>query len=173
MNNNIEKEIEFATANDDFVFPSSSDDDVIQNCNDVENNDVENNDIENNGVENNDAENNGVENNPIEGNDQQEEDVLNYNDTDENEIDDKIYIISIDGIPFYYEDSLVDAKNQVLRMSNNFVEILNNKYGPGHIFISDCNLKQVKIIAPYNFLMLTYNYLIHHITIDYVIKLVN
>ena len=99
-----------------------------------------------------------------------EAEVLNVNDTDENKINDKIYIISINGIPYYYEKTLLEARTQMMDLANFFVGNLNNTQGAGHLLITDNNLKKVKIIAPYNFLMLTYNYVIHEITLEYAIK---
>jgi hypothetical protein len=96
--------------------------------------------------------------------------VLNDNDTDEARIDDKIYIISINGIPYYYEKTLTQARSQMMDLANYFVGNLNDTQGAGHLLITDNNLKKVKIIAPYNFLMLTYNYVIHEISLEYAIK---
>jgi len=96
--------------------------------------------------------------------------VLNDNDTDEARIDDKIYIISINGIPYYYEKTLTQARSQMMDLANYFVGNLNDTQGAGHLLITDNNLRKVKIIAPYNFLMLTYNYVIHEISLEYAIK---
>lgn len=101
---------------------------------------------------------------------EQEVDVLNHNDTDEARIEDKLYIISINGIPHYYENSLNEARNQMLAIANYFVGNLNDNEGAGHLIITDNNLKKVKVVAPYTFLMLTYNYVIHELSIEYVVK---
>ena len=101
---------------------------------------------------------------------EQEVDVLNHNDTDEARIEDKLYIISINGIPHYYENSLNEARNQMLAIANYFVGNLNDNEGSGHLIITDNNLKKVKVVAPYTFLMLTYNYVIHELSIEYVVK---
>ena len=98
-------------------------------------------------------------------------DFLNENDTDERNEKSKIYIISVNSIPLYYEHTLDEAKNQMLNMANYFVENLNIDYGQGHIIVTDSELKNAKVIAPYNFLMLTYNHVIHELTIEYAIKL--
>ena len=98
------------------------------------------------------------------------EEVLNDNDTDEARIEDKLYIISINGIPHYYEKSLNEARNQMITIANYFVGNLNDNEGPGHLIITDNNLKKVKVVAPYTFLMLTYNYVIHELSIEYVVK---
>jgi hypothetical protein len=99
-----------------------------------------------------------------------EVDVLNENDADEARMEDKLYIISINGIPHYYENSLNEARNQMLTIANYFVGNLNENEGAGHLIITDNNLKKVKVVAPYTFLMLTYNYVIHELSIEYVVK---
>jgi len=101
---------------------------------------------------------------------EQEVDVLNENDADEARMEDKLYIISINGIPHYYENSLNEARNQMLTIANYFVGNLNDNEGAGHLIITDNNLKKVKVVAPYTFLMLTYNYVIHELSIEYVVK---
>ena len=102
---------------------------------------------------------------------EEEEEVLNDNDIDECENPTKIYVISVNNIPYYYESTLKDARNQMLNLANHFVGGLNLNHGPGHIYVTDNNLKRVKVIAPYHFLMLTYNYVIHEISLEYAIKL--
>lgn len=101
----------------------------------------------------------------------EEEEVLNSNDTDEEENKTKIYVISVNNIPYYYEATLTEARTQMINLANHFVGGLNEVHGPGHIYVTDNNLKRVKVIAPYNFLMLTYNYVIHEISLEYAIKL--
>jgi hypothetical protein len=105
-----------------------------------------------------------------EAEEEQEVDVLNENDADEARMEDKLYIISINGIPHYYENSLNEARNQMLTIANYFVGNLNENEGAGHLIITDNNLKKVKVVAPYTFLMLTYNYVIHELSIEYVVK---
>lgn len=102
---------------------------------------------------------------------EEQEEVLNSNDTDETENKSKIYVISVNNIPYYYESTLTEARTQMINLANHFVGGLNEVHGPGHIYVTDNNLKRVKVIAPYNFLMLTYNYVIHEISLEYAIKL--
>ena len=101
----------------------------------------------------------------------EQEEMLNTNDTDEAENETKIYVISVNNIPYYYETTLTEARTQMINLANHFVGGLNDVHGPGHIYVTDNNLKRVKVIAPYNFLMLTYNYVIHEISLEYAIKL--
>lgn len=109
----------------------------------------------------------------VEDNDEEheEEDVLNSDDMDEVESVTKIYVISVNNIPYYYEVSLKEARQQMLNLANHFAASLNEKNGPGHIYVTDHNLKRVKVIAPYNFLMLTYNHVMYEISLEYAIKL--
>jgi hypothetical protein len=106
-------------------------------------------------------------------NDDEKEEVelLDSNDEDEKSIDNKLYILSINGIPYYYQDTLKEAREQMVCLANHLVGTLNNTNGPGHIYVTDNNMKKIKVIAPYNFLMLTYNYVIHEISLEYAIKL--
>ena len=125
----------------------------------------------NDGEENNEQEGENVPASTTEKEEEKEEvDVLNVNDTDEARIEDKLYIISINGIPHYYENSLNEALNQMLTIANYCVKNLNNNEGAGHLIISDNNLKKVKVVAPYTFFMLTFNYIIHELSIEYVVK---
>ena len=101
----------------------------------------------------------------------EEEELLNDEDSDELESKDKIYVISVNTIPYYYEENLKDARQQMLDLANHFAASLNDKNGPGHIYVTDHNLKHVKVIAPYSFLMLTYNHVMYEISVEYAIKL--
>ena len=82
-----------------------------------------------------------------------------------------VYVISMNGITYYYEHSLKDAQRQMLKIANNIVGEMNKVYGNGHVLVSDHNLREVRIVAPYAFFMLTYNYVIHELSIDYATKL--
>lgn len=100
-----------------------------------------------------------------------DDDVLNSNDEDEVNSENKIYILSVNGVPHYYENTVKDARTQMLNIANHFVATLNSTNGPGHIYVTDNNLRKVRVIAPYHFLMLTYNHVIHELTLDYTVKL--
>jgi len=110
------------------------------------------------------------EENEVEVEEEEQEEALNSNDTDEADKT-KIYVISVNNTPYYYEATLTEARTQMINLANHFVGGLNEVHGPGHIYVTDNNLKRVKVIAPYNFLMLTYNYVIHEISLEYAIKL--
>ena len=104
-------------------------------------------------------------------NDEEEVELLDSNDDDEKSSDNRLYILSINGIPYYYQDTLKEAREQMVSLANHLVGTLNSNNGPGHIYVTDNNMKKIKVIAPYNFLMLTYNYVIHEISLEYAIKL--
>lgn len=167
-NNIIKTNIAIIDFDEDFVVDNSNPDDddtadaigtcSIDGCRLRYNSEAEDNELENDG-------------NVAAPEADETDDLLNENDEDEANSKNKIYIISIDGIPFYYETLLKDARNQLLNIANYYVGKLNSNNGLGHIIVSDNNLKQVKIVAPYTFLFLTYNHVIHEITLDYATKL--
>jgi hypothetical protein len=165
-NNIINTNIDF---DEDFIVNNSNPDDdasahigtcSIDGCRLRYNSEEEDNELENEGSAQE------ADEAPVES-----DDLLNENDEDEATSKNKIYIISLDGIPYYYETLLKDARNQLLNIANYYVGKLNTNNGLGHIIVSDNNLKQVKIVAPYTFLFLTYNHVIHEITLDYATKL--
>ena len=49
-----------------------------------------------------------------------EEEKLNEDDCDE-DVSDKLYIISMDGIPYYYENDLVSARSKMWTIANNLL----------------------------------------------------
>jgi hypothetical protein len=99
------------------------------------------------------------------------QDVLNTEDSDEVESKSRIYVISVNDIPYYYENNLKEARQQMMNLANHFAATLNDQNGPGHIYVTDHNLKRVKVIAPYSFLMLTYNHVMYEISLEYAVKL--
>ena len=99
-------------------------------------------------------------------------DKINENDDDE-DIEDKLYVISLDGSPHFYEADLVSARTTMWKIANNLLKskkdsssfyVENNKY----IFTN--NLNKVSLISPYNFFGLNYHYTICELQIDYVIR---
>jgi hypothetical protein len=98
------------------------------------------------------------------------EEKLDSGDEDESRVD-KIYVISIDGIPYYYEKDLDKAKDQMLMLGNEFVKNLDDRDGTGHKLLCDFRMKKIEIIAPFAFLGLTYNRSMHELTLDYAVKI--
>lgn len=102
---------------------------------------------------------------------EKEAEVEAEEEEEETSNDDTIYVISVNGKTYYYEYSLEDAQKQMMTIAKNIVGELDRIYGNGHVLLSDHNQKEVKIVAPYSFFMLTYNYVIHELSIDYATKL--
>jgi hypothetical protein len=98
------------------------------------------------------------------------EEKLDSGDEDESRVD-KIYVISIDGVPYYYEKDLDKAKDQMLMLGNEFVKNLDDKDGTGHKLLCDFKMKKIEIIAPFAFLGLTFNRSMHELTLDYAVKI--
>ena len=102
------------------------------------------------------------------------EEKLNEDDCDE-DVSDKLYIISMDGIPYYYENDLVSARSKMWTIANNLLrkdsssssvhDIENNT---NYIFTN--NLNKVSLISPYNFFGLNYHHTICELQIDYVVR---
>jgi hypothetical protein len=107
---------------------------------------------------------------PVEKEEEEKEEE-EENEEEETSKDGKIYVISVNGITYYYEYSLEEAQKQMMTIAKNIVGELDRVYGDGHVILSDHNQKEVKIVAPYSFFMLTYNYVLHELSIDYATKL--
>jgi hypothetical protein len=98
----------------------------------------------------------------------EDDDKLNYNDTDETDCENKVYIISLNGIPYFYDENLPSLRNTMWDIANN---LLKNSNSPSSNYILTNNSNEVKIISPYNFFwFFNYNHTISELKIDYVIK---
>lgn len=89
---------------------------------------------------------------------------LNENDDDE-KLENRLYILSIDGIPYFYEENLVNVRNKMWNVANTMLKTANDS----NLQILSSNINEIKIISPYQFFMLNYNHVLFHFTIDYVI----
>lgn len=98
------------------------------------------------------------------------EDFLDSNDDDEVSSSDKIYIISIDKVPHFYEHSLIDAKKRMWDLATNLLKTSNDSELGNANFILSRNVYQAQIVSPYKLLMLNYNHILFDLKIDYVIK---
>ena len=118
-----------------------------------------------------DGDEDDVEGDDVEGddeNDNEDEDRLNYNDTDETDCENKVYIISLNGIPYFYDENLTSLRNTMWDIANN---LLKNSNSPASNYILTNNSNEVKIVSPYNFFwFFNYNHTISELKIDYVIK---
>ena len=94
---------------------------------------------------------------------------INPSDDGEN-VYDKLYVISMDGIPYYYEDDLVSARTKMWAIANNLLkkDSLDEFDNTNYIFTN--NLNKVSLISPYNFFGLNYHHTICELQIDYVVR---
>ena len=106
-------------------------------------------------------------------NDDAIEEKLNEDDCDE-DLSDKLYIISMDGIPYYYENDLVSARSKMWTIANNLLR--KDSSSSEHDFESNTNyiftnnLNKVSLISPYNFFGLNYHHTICELQIEYVVR---
>ena len=82
-----------------------------------------------------------------------QEEFLDSNDEDELTADDKIYIISIDNVPHFYEESLSNAKKRMWDIATNILKTSNETEFGNDNFILSRNVYQVQIVCPYKFLI--------------------
>lgn len=94
---------------------------------------------------------------------------LNEDDSDE-DIEDKLYIISIDNIPHYYENNLENARKKMWEIANLLVKTSSHDFDTTDYYIFTNSLDSIKIIAPYNFLLLKYHHVLFEFRIDYVLN---
>ena len=98
-----------------------------------------------------------------------EDEKINDDDDDEDSVD-KLYIISLDGVPYYYEHDLISARTKMWDIANNILkkDSVKDFENPNYIFTN--NLNKVSLISPYNFFGLNYHHTICELQIDYVIR---
>ena len=91
------------------------------------------------------------------------------NDEEDEEDDEykKLYVISINDEPYFYENSLKNARSKILKISNT-LDLKNNKEYTS--FISRKNSTQFDIIRNLNFIFFSYNYLLYSLKISTVQK---
>lgn len=95
---------------------------------------------------------------------------INENDDDE-DIEERLYVISLDGSPHYYEADLKSARSTMWKIANNLLRNNNDDssfYSDNYIFTNSLN--KVSLISPYYFFGLNYHYTICELQIDYIIK---
>jgi hypothetical protein len=96
---------------------------------------------------------------------------LNEDDEDENRAD-RIYVISIDNIPYYYEYELRAARAKMWSVATEIMKEADNDdftFNPRCIFANSCQNK-LSVVSQYSFLGLNYNHTISELEINYVIK---
>lgn len=132
--------------------------------------DVEEETIENEIVDENEVDDeNEVENeNEVE----QETGVSSQTEDDDDETTRK-YIISVDGMPFYYHNDLETARRYMWSIGNNFITPKNERYDLedeiDEYYITTSDLNTIKIMKTYDFFFFTYSSIVNELKIDYVI----
>lgn len=92
---------------------------------------------------------------------------LNYYDEDEDK-EDRLYIISIDNIPHLYAKDLKELRAKMWEIANVLLKSSKNESDGYYIFTN--NLNEIKIICPYDFFILKYHHVLYEIKIDYVLS---
>ena len=102
---------------------------------------------------------------------EEEEEEEDY-DTDDSELrdeDDCLFIVTIDDVPSYYDEKLVDAKNRIDRVSKLY-SLNDNGYHETHIkYVSET---EIDIIRNYDFWLFAINHVMHTFKIYKIKKLI-
>lgn len=124
--------------------------------------------IENEIVDENENENE----NEVEQEIAQETGVSTQTEDDDDETTRK-YIISVDGMPFYYHNDLETARRYMWSIGNNFItpkkEIYDLEDEIDEYYITTSDLNTIKIMKTYDFFFFTYSSIVNELKIDYVI----
>lgn len=96
-------------------------------------------------------------------------DKINENDEDENRKD-KIYVISIDSIPYYYEYDLKSARIKMWNIATEIMNEINDEFTFNSRYIFTNSQNKISVISPYSFIGLNYHHTISELEINYVIK---
>lgn len=91
---------------------------------------------------------------------------INSDDEDEDS-EDRIYIIIVNDRPYYYNNNLFSARKTMMKLAKKL--ITSNDLDEPDKYIMTNNDNEVKIVIPYDFLFVKYSHTIHTIKIDYVI----
>jgi TATA-binding protein-associated factor Taf7 len=97
------------------------------------------------------------------------DDKLDKDDPSEDNKD-RVYVISIDNIPQYYEKDLKTARKKLWYIGNLLLKtsVKDDMFSENYILSN--NRHALKIICPYDFFLLKYHHVLFDIRIDYVIK---
>jgi len=94
--------------------------------------------------------------------------------TEDEDEENRKYVISIDGVPFYYHTELESARKYMWSIGNNFIapkkffEDDENDIEPDY-YITTSDLNNIKIMKTYDFFFFTYSSIVNELKIDYVI----
>ncbi len=103
-----------------------------------------------------------------ENSDNNKDDKINSDDEDE-DIDERFYIISINDIPYFYEKHLKNARDKMWKMANKFLKDSINVNYPTKNFLISTNINSVQVKKPYQFVIFNYEDILYDFKIDYVI----
>ena len=78
------------------------------------------------------------------------------------------YIISVNGIPFYYHNDLETIRRYMWSIGNNFISPSDTDED-GEYYITTNNINHIKIMKTYDFYFFKYSDVINELKIDYVI----
>lgn len=96
--------------------------------------------------------------------------VQKMNDSDsEEDNDDRIYIISIDNVPYYYENDLTTIRKKMWQLANTYIANVSDSYETyqdKYIMTNDMN--EIQIVCPLDFILFKYSHVLHVLKIDYV-----
>ena len=99
--------------------------------------------------------------------DEEDEDEEEENDDELCDEEDCLFIISVDGVPSYYEEKIINAKNTIDNVSKLYSL---NEYGYHDIHIKYISDTEIDIIRNYDFWFFSINYVMHKFKIFKIIK---
>lgn len=95
------------------------------------------------------------------------------NNEDEFEDNEKrLYIVSINDIPFYYHKDLAFARKKMWDLANKYILPDYNDDGEKineSRYLLTNNLNEIKVIIPFDFLIFTYSKVEYHLKLDYIL----
>ena len=91
---------------------------------------------------------------------------LESDDEDEDN-EDRIYILMVNGVPYYYDNNLLSARRTMMKLAKKLM--LSQDPEDPDMYIMTNNDNELKIVIPYDFLFVKYSQTIHTLKIDYVI----
>ena len=97
-----------------------------------------------------------------------ENDRIDENVEDENNVKRK-YVISVDGIPFYYHNDLETVRKCMWSMGNNYITPNEDDDNTDEYCITTNNINHIKIMKTYDFYFFKYSSIVNELKIDYVL----
>ena len=140
---------------------------------------VEDDTIEDDTIEDDAVEDDAVEDDAVEDDAVEDDENYNYfkecylNDIDPDFLDGDIYIISINNVPYFYENNLKDARNQLWNISKKLSAEYSTKYYNDesiNMLIDFKDKDNINIVTNYNLWFITLNSTKYQLKIDKVVK---